>query len=123
MLFKKKYKVTNSFFVDAPILIKITGDIAANIRLYLADMSDRVVAEIALATNNTDGKEIIIDPTTKKITVTNTASGAVTNGYGLTDKTKQSFLYLPQGEYYIGSNMTADDGGSIEITIKRFLFD
>lgn len=123
MVFKNKYKVSNPFFVDAPIIIKISGDIAENIRLYLADMNDKVIAEISLATNNADGTEIVIDPTTKKITVTDTESGATRNGYGLTDKTKQSFLYLPQGEYYIGSNMTADDGGAIEMSIKRFLFD
>ena len=123
MVFKNKYKVSNLFFVDAPIIIKISGDIAENIRLYLADMNDKVIAEISLATNNAEGTEIVIDPTTKKITVTDTVSGATRNGYGLTDKTKQSFLYLPQGEYYIGSNMTADDGGAIEMSIKRFLFD
>ena len=123
MVFKNKYKVTNSFFADAPIIVKITGDIAENIRLYVADMNDNVVAEIALAANNADGTEIVIDPTTKKITVTDTESGETRNGYGLTDKTKQSFLYLPQGEYYIGSNITADDSGAIEISIKRFLFD
>ena len=106
MVFKNKYKVSNPFFVDAPIIIKISGDIAENIRLYLADMNDKVIAEISLATNNAEGTEIVIDPTTKKITVTDTESGATRNGYGLTDKTKQSFLYLPQGEYYIGSNMT-----------------
>ncbi len=123
MVFKNKYKVSNPFFVDAPIIIKISGDIAENIRLYLADMNDKVIAEISLATNNAEGTEIVINPTTKKITVTDTVSGATRNGYGLTDKTKQSFLYLPQGEYYIGSNMTADDGGAIEMSIKRFLFD
>lgn len=123
MVFKNKYKVSNPFFVDAPIVIKITGNIAENIRLYLADMNDKIIAEISLATNNAEGTEIVIDPTTKKITVTDTDSGAAHNGYGLTDKTKQSFLYLPQGEYYIGSNMTADDDGAIEMSIKRFLFD
>ena len=123
MVFKNKYKVSNPFFVAAPIVIKITGDIAANIRLYLADMNDRVVAEIALSTNNTDGTEILIDPTTKKITVTDTDSGATSNGYGLTDKTKQSFLYLPQGEYYIGSNMEDTDAGAISLAVKRYLFD
>ncbi len=123
MVFKNKYKISNPFFVDAPIIVKITGDIAENIRLYLADMSDKIIAEISLATNNADGTEIVIDPTTKKITVIDTESGATRNGYGLTDKTKQSFLYLPQGEYYIGSNMTADDNGTIEMSIKRFLFD
>lgn len=120
-VFKTKYKVSNSFFADAPISIKITGQIAENIRLYLATLDDVIVAEIALSTNNADGTEILIEPTTKKISVT--TDGVSRNGYGLTDKTKQSFLYLPQGEYYIGSNMTADDDGAIEMSIKRYLFD
>lgn len=123
MVFKSKYKVTNPFFIDAPVTIKITGDIAKNIQLYLSDLNDKVVAEIALSTNNKSGTEITIDPTAGKITVTDTASGEVRNGYDLTDKTKQSFLYLPKGEYYIGSNMTVDDDGEIAISIKRYLFD
>ena len=57
-----------------------------------------------------------------KITITDT-NGNITNGYGLTDKTKQSFLYLPQGEYIIGSNMKNTDTGAIEINIKKYLFD
>ena len=69
-----------------------------------------------------NGEIVVIDPTTKKITVTD-ANGKVTNGYGLTDKTKQSFLFLPRGEYYVSSNISAEDNGSIEISVKRFLFD
>ena len=120
-VFKSKYKITNSFFVDAPITIRITGAIANNIRLYLQSLDGKTIEEIALSTNNADGTEILIEPTTKKITVT--TDGVSTNGYGLTDKTKQSFLYLPQGEYFIGANMTADDDGAIEVSIKRYLFD
>lgn len=120
-VFKTRYKISNSFFVDAPITIKITGQIAENIRLYLTTLDGATVAEIALSTNNADGTEIVIEPTSKKITVT--TDGVSRNGYGLTDKTKQSFLYLPRGEYYIGSNMTADDNGAIEMSIKRYLFD
>lgn len=120
-VFKSKYKISNSFFIDAPITIKITGEIEKNIQLYLTSLDGKTVAEIALSTNNKDGTEILIEPTTKKIVVT--TDGVSTNGYGLTDKTKQSFLYLPQGEYYIGANMTADDDGAIEISIKRYLFD
>lgn len=84
-------------------------------------LDGNTIEEIALDTNNKDGTEILIEPTTKKITIT--TDGVSTNGYGLTDKTKQSFLYLPQGEYYIGANTTADDEGEIEISIKRYLFD
>lgn len=118
---QQKYKITNNFFVDAPISVKITGDLASNIRLYIATVDNVVVAEMQLSTGNTDGTIIIIEPSTKKITVT--TNGVTTNGYGLTDKTKQSFLYLPQGEYYIGSNVVDTDTGKIEISIKRYLFD
>lgn len=120
-VFKSKYKVSNTFFMDAPITVRISGDIAANIRLFIMTLDDKIVSEIALSTNNAEGTEILIEPTNKKIIVSD-ASGEH-NGYGLTDKTKQSFLYLPQGEYYIGSNMTADDDGAIEMSIKRYLFD
>ena len=120
-VFKKKQRIANTFFVDAPITITITGDIENDIDIYIETTDGKRVAEIALACNNTDGTTIIIEPTTKKITVSD--AGGTRNGYALTDKTKQSFLYLPQGEYYIGSNMTADDDGSIEMSIKRFLFD
>ncbi len=120
-VFKSKYKVSNTFFMDAPITVKISGDIAANIRLFIMTLDDKIVSEIALSANNAEGTEILIEPTNKKIIVSD-ASGEH-NGYGLTDKTKQSFLYLPQGEYYIGSNMTADDDGAIEMSIKRYLFD
>lgn len=65
-VFKSKYKITNSFFVDAPITIRITGAIANNIRLYLQSLDGKTIEEIALSTNNADGTEILIEPTTKK---------------------------------------------------------
>ena len=120
-MFVKKRLISNKFFTDAPITITITGDIKNNINLYIADTKDNIVAEISLSTNNKEGTTIVIEPTNKKITVT--TDGQTVNGYGLTDKTKQSFLYLPQGDYYIGSNMEDEDTGAIEIAIKRYLFD
>ena len=120
-VFVKKRLISNKFFTDAPITITITGDIKNNINLYIADTKDNIVAEISLSTNNKEGTTIVIEPTNKKITVT--TDGQTLNGYGLTDKTKQSFLYLPQGDYYIGSNMEDEDTGAIEIAIKRYLFD
>jgi len=121
VVFSNEYRVKNTFFADAPIMLKISGDIANDIQIYVRTVAGEIVAEIQLSIANIDGTVIIIDPTTKKITVN--ADGTVTNGYGLTDKTKQSFLYLPQGEYYIGSNMQITDGGKIEVTIKRYLLD
>lgn len=120
-VFNKKQYVSNPFHIAAPITITISGQIADNIRIYIATLDDKIVAEIKLLTNNVDGRVILIEPNTKKITVSQ--NDTVSNGYGLTDKTKQSFLYLPQGDYYIGSDMTQDDAGQIAFAIKRFLLD
>lgn len=120
-VFVKRRLISNKFFIDAPITITISGNIKNNIDLRIEDTDANVVGEISLSTNNTDGTVIVIEPTNKKITVT--TDGETVNGYGLTDKTKQSFLYLPQGDYYITSNMEDEDTGEIDIAIKRYLFD
>lgn len=118
---QQKYKVSNKFFIDAPISITISGNLQHNINIFIATLDNEIVSQIQLSTGNTDGTVITIEPTGKKIQVIQ--NGEVSNGYGLTDKTKQSFLYLPKGEYYIGSNISDNDTGKIEIIIKRYLFD
>lgn len=120
-VFNKKQYVSNPFHIAAPITITISGQIRENIRIYIATLNDEIVAEIKLSTNNIDGRVIVIEPNAKKITVTE--NGAVSNGYGLTDKTRQSFLYLPQGDYYIGSDMDEKDAGEIAFAVKRYLLD
>ena len=118
---QKRYKIINNFYMDAPITILISGNLKNNINIYIMTLNEKIVGQIQLSTNNTEGTEIIIEPTTKKISVIK--NNQITNGYALTDKTKQSFLYLPQGEYFIGSNIDDEDTGKIEISIKRYLFD
>lgn len=118
---QKRYKIINNFYMDAPITILISGNLKNNINIYIMTLNEKIVGQIQLSTNNTEGTEIIIEPTTKKISVIK--NNQITNGYALTDKTKQSFLYLPQGEYFIGSNIDDKDTGKIEISIKRYLFD
>ena len=123
VVFSDSIKVKNTFFTNAPIFIKISGYIENNICVYIRNANtNKIVSEIQLSRGNVDGEIIVIDPTTKKITITDD-DGNTSNGYGLTDKTKQSFLYLPQGEYYIGSNITINDSGSIEVSIKQYLLD
>ena len=118
---QKRYKIINNFYMDAPITILISGNLKNNINIYIMTLNEKIVGQIQLSTNNTEGTEIIIESTTKKISVIK--NNQITNGYALTDKTKQSFLYLPQGEYFIGSNIDDEDTGKIEISIKRYLFD
>ena len=118
---QKRYKIINNFYMDAPITILISGNLKNNINIYIMTLNEKIVGQIQLSTNNTEGTEIIIEPTTKKISVIK--NNQIEDGYALTDKTKQSFLYLPQGEYFIGSNIDDEDTGKIEISIKRYLFD
>jgi hypothetical protein len=121
--FVNAVKIKNSFFEPAPVSIKISGYIKNNIDIYLKSAeTNETVSEIALSVGNIDGTTITIEPNGKKITVTD-SHGEQTNGYDLTDKTKQSFLYLPQGEFWIGANITNNDSGKIEISIKRYLLD
>ena len=122
-LFSNSIRIKNLFFEDAPIIVKVNGYIKNNIRVFVRSAeTNEIVSEIQLSRGNSDGETIVIDPTTKKITITD-INGNVFNGYSLTDKTKQSFLYLPQGEFYVGANITANDSGSIEVSIKRYLLD
>ncbi|MBQ6922093.1 MAG: phage baseplate protein [Clostridia bacterium] len=121
--FINEVRIKNSFFADAPIHIKISGYVERDINVYIKTVdTDETVAEIQLSCGNIDGQTITINPSDKKITVTD-AHGNETNGYGLTDKTKQSFLYLPQGVYNIGANIANTDSGKIELSIKRYLLD
>jgi hypothetical protein len=121
--FQNEYKITNSFYEPAPVDITISGNIADNIDIYIdtADTRQRV-AELQLSVNNSDGTVIRIIPTpNKKITMT--TDGITTSRYDITDKTKDSFLYVPFGTYIIGCNMVPSDTGRIEMTIRRYLFD
>lgn len=121
--FTKEYLIKNQFFIKSPVDITIKGKITNNVQVYIKDATTgEIVSQIQLSTGNSEGTVITIRPTTKKILVED-SDGNITNGYGLTDKTKQSFLYLPQGSYYIGSNMNDEDTGEITISIKRYLFD
>lgn len=121
-IFSDAHSVSNNFYLRAPIKLKISGDIFYNLNIYLATAADnQTIEEISFTSTPPSGAEVEIDPTTKKITVI--TSGVKSNGYDLTDKTKQSFLYLPKGDYLIGANISASTTGRIEISIKRFLYD
>ena len=123
MTFSDSVRVSNQFFESAPVTITIKGYLENAVRIYVKSVeTGQITAEIQLTRGIADGETVVIDPTSKKIIVTD-AAGKVSNGYSLTDKTKQSFLYLPRGEYYVSSNISASDTGNIEISVKRFLFD
>lgn len=120
--FINQFVIQNEFYEAAPAIIHITGSIANNIAIYLKDENNILtISEIALNKNNSDGTKITIDANTKKITVS--TEKVETNGYDLTDKSKQSFLFIPKGTYNISSNLKSTDAGQIKISLKRYLFD
>lgn len=120
--FINQYTITNKFFEEAPIHFKIKGPIDNNpIHIKLSNEKGIVVKEIVLNAKCNIGDEISIDASTKKILYLK--NGVEKNGYEYTDKTKQSFMYLPLGTYTISSNLQITDEGSIEISIKRYLLD
>lgn len=121
-VFNNEFAISNGFYKDVPIVVKISGAIRQNIRVYIKDKATGgIVGEVALSRNSDDKTTIIIDAVSKKISVDD--GGTLANGYGLTDKTKQSFLYLPHGDYVVGANITQDDAGEIAIAVKRYLLD
>lgn len=121
-VFINKFEISNDFYEDAPIVLTIKGEIKSNIRIMIlsADTGE-TVAEVSLSRGSGAETEIIIDADAKKIKVTE--NGETVNGYGLQDPTKQSFLFLPFGQYVITSSMVDDDEGEISVAIKRYLLD
>lgn len=114
----------NPFFIHAPITVTISGYIGHDVELAITDAASKetVARLMLLCGGNESGDVIVIDPNQKKITRTD-ANGTVKNGYDLTDKRFQSFLYLPQGEYTVQSNLEETDSGSIKLSVKRYLLD
>ena len=120
--FNNERVVKNTFFEPSPVSIRISGAITNALSVYIKNTAGVVLSEISISKDLPTGSVIFIDPTTKKITITNSA-GVSSNGYDITDKSKQSFLYLPQGEYTLGANIISGANGRIEMSIKRYLFD
>ncbi len=128
--FINSVRINNSFHREAPVRITIKGAIAGTakgriryIEIQLKSAySGEVVSSIRLDRSMTDGETLVIDPEAKKITLTH-ADGKVENAYDMTDKTKQSFLYIPQGEFILEANITDEDSGSVEVSVKRYLLD
>ncbi|HCH74813.1 MAG TPA: hypothetical protein DEV87_06510 [Clostridiales bacterium] len=120
-LFNSEHKARNDFFSPAPLNITISGNIFYGLNIYIKSLAGEIISQIDFQSEPAAGAVVTINATKKKITVTQ--NGVSTNGYDLTDKTKQSFLYLPQGEYYIGANISASTTGKIEVSIRRYLYD
>ncbi len=122
LVFKNTHRTNNKFIIAAPVIFRISGEIENPITLYVDNaITGERIGEIEFSINNEDGTEIVIDPTTNKIT--QITDDETINAYGFVNHNKQSFLFVPQGEYIIGCNLSSADAGKIELTIKRYLLD
>lgn len=65
VVFTREYNVKNSFFVNAPIKITISGQLTDNIQVYIKSLTGKIVSQVQLSRGNVDDV-IIIDPTSKK---------------------------------------------------------
>lgn len=120
--FTSEKTLENRFFKPAPISVRISGDVGEDLRIYIKKPSGEIVSELSIASELENGTTVTIDPTRKKIVITD-AEGNTQNGYWLTDKTKQSFLYLPQGQYVVGADIARGANGRIELSVRRYLLD
>lgn len=120
--FINNMQISNDFFESVPINLTIVGPIAANpIKIIITDNSNNIVSEIWINKSLSSNESLIIDSLNKKI---NLISNEISeNAYYLTDKLKQSFLYLSNGTYNITSNLSVNDKGSIIISVKKYLLD
>lgn len=121
--FINSYTINNNFFEEAPIKITIIGPVVKNpIVIQIKDeVQSKTISEISLKSSVSQNEILTIDASSKKIIFNK--NGIESNAYDLTDKMKQSFLYLPLGTYTITTNLDLADAGTIEITIKRYLLD
>lgn len=121
--FVNSYRITNNFYAAAPLKITIKGPITGSpIIISLKDANGiNTISQIRIIENCLEGETFIIDASTKKII--RNVNGNIQNGYYLVDKRYQSFLYLPLGTYTIEANISMEDIGEIDISIKRYLLD
>ena len=118
----RELTVTNPFFEAAPVRVLLCGGIAHPTELTVTDENGEQVAFLRVMQSVGVGERIVIDPDEKRVTHV-AADGTETNAYDLTDKRGCSFLWLPQGRHRISCNLTGEDGGRVELSVKRYLLD
>lgn len=120
---QKEYTVTNNFFDSVPIEVRIKGELKENIELYIKNFNnDEIIQRVKFLINSSLNQEIIMSSVqNKKVTIIR--DGIEENGYGYIDMNYQTFLYLPQGTYVIGSSISNEDNGSINFSIIQYLLD
>lgn len=115
-------KIINTFFEEAPTVITIRGKITSSMGIFLKDeATGDIIREILITATTTDNTIITINAKTQKIIVDD--GNTIANGYDLTDKTKSSFLFIPQGEFILGATMENFSGGEIVVSVQKYLLD
>jgi len=120
--FSDSCEIRNDFYLPAEIKMIITASSIYNLNIRIETLDGDLVSEMLFPSASPLNGKIEIDPSTKKITITRD-NGTIEDGYYMTDKTKQSFLYLPPGVYNFVTNITRYSGIEIKLSIRRYMFD
>jgi len=115
-------EIRNDFFLPAEIKITITAGSIYNLNLRIETLGGDLVSEMLFPNAGALNGKIEIDPKNKKITITRD-NGTIEDGYFMTDKSKQSFLYLPSGVYNFVTNITEYSSIEIQLSIRRYMYD
>lgn len=107
-------QIENPVFVEIQPVITITGATTGSLHIQASGLAD-------LKLNNTLTLTQVLTIDTYKKTVILDDGGTESNGYNLLDKTKDSFLMIPQGTYSI--SIVDGTAASVGMTYKKWVFD
>ncbi len=115
--FINEVTVENTFYERLPIYFEATGEQGQLLIMRMEDSSGNIVQEVDMVVSLDVGDSIIVDSEERRIIFNDE------NGYDTVSRLKNSFLFLPNGKYLVGSNLQRIDSGVIKIEIKQYVLD
>lgn len=121
----REIEVQNDFFEPIPATIQVSGKAwngKTGLNIVLVEKeTEEGISTIRLRNAIESGETFVSDPETGKVTIEK--DGIVRDAYQITDKTKDTFLYVPNGKFYLRSDMSFAEGGKLGITFRKYRFD
>ena len=109
--------INNTFFQRLPVEITANGDLEENLNIWVNDEFGNRVSEILMTVPLKAEETLIIDSSEKSIRINGV------NSYDKFSRLKNSFLFLENGRFVIGSNLKRTDSGKIRLSIKQYFLD
>ena len=109
--------INNTFFQRLPVEVTATGELEENLNIWVEDQLGNRVSEVLMVVPLLADQTLIIDSAEKSITINNI------NAYDKFSRLKNSFLFLDNGKFVLGSNLKRTDTGKIILSIKQYFLD